>query len=326
MDVLFHSLDYIELPQDASVAVLNARHHERLRDFSHLTLQQDFKPYADELLTAGFVLSELGEIAAQDVVFLNVPKTVVEAKYLIACGLRIVRDGGVFVCAAANDANGTRLAKWLKEFGLRDVQSLSKDKARVCWGVVDGFDNHVVDEAYEAGLPQRLDTGFVSQAGIYGWDKIDQGSEILAQHLPKLSGRGADFGCGYGYLVRTVLQHKNVSELICIDADKRALECCMRNCEDDRVSMRWEDLTKRVDGLNDLDFIVMNPPFHEGKAADSNIGKAFVVRVAASLKQGGVLYMVANVHLPYEDVLQDKFSRVEKMHEGGGFKVFSAVK
>jgi 16S rRNA (guanine1207-N2)-methyltransferase len=70
----------------------------------------------------------------------------------------------------------------------------------------------------------------------------------------------------------------------------------------------------------------MNPPFHEGRMTDSSIGVSFIRNAAAALHKGGMLYMVANSQLPYENVLKDHFGVVTKLDEKSGFKVYSAVK
>ena len=56
------------------------------------------------------------------------------------------------------------------------------------------------------------------------------------------------------------------------------------------------------------------------------IGQKFIETAASSLKKSGVLYMVANAHLPYEAHLQRYFASVEKTIEEQGFKVFKAIK
>ena len=53
---------------------------------------------------------------------------------------------------------------------------------------------------------------------------------------------------------------------------------------------------------------------------------AFIRQAAAMLKRGGTLWMVANRHLPYEAELKAAFKRVTPLEEGGGFKLFEAVK
>lgn len=44
------------------------------------------------------------------------------------------------------------------------------------------------------------------------------------------------------------------------------------------------------------------------------------------LRRGGVLYMVANRHLPYEAALAEQFARFSQVGDGAGFKLIEAVK
>ena len=69
----------------------------------------------------------------------------------------------------------------------------------------------------------------------------------------------------------------------------------------------------------------MNPPFHAGGADDVGLGRAFLERARAVLRQGGVLWMVANRHLPYEADLAALFAKVEAVKETGRFKVIRAT-
>jgi 16S rRNA (guanine1207-N2)-methyltransferase len=70
----------------------------------------------------------------------------------------------------------------------------------------------------------------------------------------------------------------------------------------------------------------MNPPFHEGKSADSGIGRDFIVSAHAALRPRGTLWMVANTHLPYEAVLSEVFFKYKEVAHASGFKVFRAEK
>ena len=78
--------------------------------------------------------------------------------------------------------------------------------------------------------------------------------------------------------------------------------------------------------LKDLDFIVSNPPFHEGGGEDKALGQAFIRAAAAALRKSGTLWLVANRHLPYEAILAESFAKVRLVGEGGGYKVFEARK
>lgn len=261
-----------------------------------------------------------------------VPKNAAESLYAIAQALAALKPGGVIVCAGDNKAGGARLKKNLQLFGLKNIREESKNKARVAWAVKDSLKQDEIEVALAAGSMQFvLNESFVSMPGIFGWDKIDKGSEILVQHLPDdLKGAGADFGCGYGFLSSHVLRDApGISVFSCIDADFRALRAVQENIKTlgfSPVKFLWEDLTAPVSGLAGLDFVVMNPPFHEGKGTDVSIGLAFIKTARESLRHGGVLWMVANSSLPYEAALDELFEKTEKPFEGGGFKIFRAEK
>jgi 16S rRNA (guanine1207-N2)-methyltransferase len=54
------------------------------------------------------------------------------------------------------------------------------------------------------------------------------------------------------------------------------------------------------------------------------LGQGFLRRAHALLRKGGVAWIVANRHLPYEKVLTPLFARVELRSDGPGYKVFEA--
>lgn len=334
LDTLFYCFTegHENLP-NGQIAFLGAQYHPFLDSRkSQFTLQQFFKPYAQDLENRNFkVEPEFLDNREFSTVFVLLPKNVIEAQYWIALALSCLGDNGILICAADNKAGGARIQKILQDFGLEDVQSISKNKAKAVWGVKKNVNNDLIKNALQNGRMQLVeDINFVSQPGIFGWDKIDKGSEILTKHLPKdFTGSGADFGCGYGFLSHHILSSTGVlKKLYCVDADYRAVQVSRENLKNSscEIAFMWDDLTQPKNELKNLDWIVMNPPFHEGKKADFDIGVSFIKIACHSLRSSGNLWLVANAMLPYEDVLKMHFSSVEKKFEGSGFKVFCAVK
>lgn len=320
--------------QKKRAVFLGARSHPSLRAFdpARLVLQQHFKPYEAELRRAGFTVApELLQDQAQGFALALVlaPKNIAEARRIIAQAIQALGAGGTIVCAADNKAGGQRLAGLLQDFGVGRVQQLSKNKARAAYGICDQPESSALDSALSDGGVQPVCSGaFYSQPGLFAWDRIDRGSALLAQHLPAdIEGVCGDFGCGYGYLSHAVLSRStSIREMICADADARALAACERNLEGFRVRKRfvWEDLSRAVKSLHNLDAVVMNPPFHEGRATEADLGRGFIAAAHAALRPGGRLYMVANRHLPYEDLLRELYSSGERLYEGEGYKIYFA--
>ena len=109
-----------------------------------------------------------------------------------------------------------------------------------------------------------------------------------------------------------------------------ALDCLRRHGAAEAVVVRapgaWElPLTcKALLAQGRFDAVVSNPPFHVGSRSVPALGRAFIAAAARALKRDGQFLMVANRHLPYEDVLRDVFGRGELLAEQGGFKVYRA--
>ncbi|MCK6417857.1 MAG: methyltransferase [Alphaproteobacteria bacterium] len=292
---------------------------------------QPFKPEAEQLENNGIKIftdfKSLFESGPLDrslaAIFVALPKNIEEARVLLAQSLSLLPSGGVLAASAANDAGGKRIAGLFKELGLDQIQRISKRHARLVWAVC------AAPYPTPPESIQKNAAGFWSQPGLFSWDRLDPGSALLMTFLPvDLQGRGADFGCGYGALCAHVLkQNPAIAALDCIDADARTLICCEKNLEGLSGSRRflWRDLTQPQPDLNNrYDWIIMNPPFHEGKIEKNIIGQRFISVAAQSLKPGGRLYMVANTHLPYEAMLQSHFAEFQIIKKENGFKIIVA--
>jgi len=249
------------------------------------------------------------------------PPGAVERRYVLALVLRALEPGAALVAMAPKDKGGSRLKKELEAFGCQGEDS-AKRHHRICHAERPA-DLSEIDEAIAEGAP-RMVGGLWSQPGVFSWDRVDPGTSALLKALPPLAGQGADLGCGIGVLAHALLAAPAVTRLHLIDVDRRAVECARRNVNDPRAEFAWADATTVP--LDGLDFVVMNPPFHEAGWETKALGQRFIEAAHRALKKGGVLWMVANVHLPYEGVLEPLFARVERRDGGGPYKVFEARK
>lgn len=275
------------------------------------------------LIPGSTALEEIAPGSAE-AAMIYAPPGVVERRYTLALALQALKPGGRLDVMAPKDKGGSRLGKELKAFGL-EVNETAKAHHRRCVVIrpetIDGLDTAILEGAPR--LVPGLDAW--SQPGVFAWDRIDPGSALLAQHLPPLKGAGADLGCGFGALATVVLRSPAVTSLRLIDLDRRAVAMARKNVTDPRATFDWADVrTLAADAV--LDFIVTNPPFHDGGSEDKRLGQKFIRQAAALLKKGGVLWLVANRHLPYEAELNEAFKRVRPVADAGGYKIFEAVK
>ena len=253
------------------------------------------------------------------------PPGTLERRYTLALALRAVAVGGTFVALAPKDQGGTRLRKEMQAFDCAIEETARRHHRIVTCKRPERLTG--IDEALAAGGPQLLpDLGLWSQPGVFSWDRIDPGSALLLQHLPALSGRGADFGCGVGVLARAVLASPKVAQLTLVDIDRRAVQAAQRNLDDPRLRFHWIDVREPNPDLTVLDFVVMNAPFHDAGTEDRGLVLNFVKRAAETLRPGGVCWLTANRHLPYEGAMKPLFKRVDLTIETGGYKIYEAHK
>lgn len=261
--------------------------------------------------------------ASLDSIVIAAPPGAIERRYVLAQALRALKPGGALTAVAPKDKGGMRLRKELAGFGCT-VSEQSLRHQRLCACVRPeapiGLETAIAEGGQQT--PPRL--GLVSQPGVFSWDRPDPGSQLLAAYLGGLAGAGADLGCGVGMLALSVLASPKVTALTLVDIDRRAVEAARRNVADPRAAFLQADLREPTPSLAGLDFVVMNPPFHDGGEEDRSLGQAFIRRAAAMMRRGAVLRLVANIGLPYEATLAEAFDQARRLEQAGGYKVLEA--
>lgn len=330
LTALFYALEtQPELPvaTAARILFLRAQAHpglEAMKD--RLTCEQTWKPH-----TAGLEAMEIRhtrEATGQYDLILLLPDRQRDSILSdFAHAYELLAEGGTLVTALHNDWGAKRMEQHLAEVA-GTAQTLSKNHSRVFWATrTSDWKTDILDQWKTNGAMQRILEGrFWSQPGLFNWDHIDEGSALLIQHLPHtLSGNIADLGSSWGFLSDHLLRScPNLRSLDMYEADARALECARRNTGLIPVPVRprilWKDVTQGV-GTATYDNIVMNPPFHDGREANSMLGLKFITVAAQALRTTGDLWLVANRHLPYENLMKEAFEHHSTIAESRSFKI-----
>jgi 16S rRNA (guanine1207-N2)-methyltransferase len=268
-------------------------------------------------------LASLADASLDEAMILAPPGTL-ERDHVLAQALRALKPAGGLTVFAPKDKGGSRLKTALERFGCA-VSEDARRHHRFCYVARPG-DLKGIAEGIAAGAPRLVASlGLWSQPGVFSWDRLDPGSALLLDSLPEFSGKGADLGAGVGVLGHKLLAGAGVTKLTLVEIDRRAVEAAKRNLDDPRIDVAWADV-RRLDSLNGLDFVVMNPPFHDGGTEDRALGVAFIAAAAKALRKGGVCWLTANRHLPYEAPLDEAFAKVTLKAERGGYKIYEARK
>ena len=334
LDTLKLALDGggVTVPESGTVLFLRAEPGPVLpllpRD--RLTCQQAFKPPHDALKAAGYTLLAPGTETFEpaELTLILPPRQKDEARGLYARAMLAAPEGGVVLACLPNTLGAKTAEKTLGEIA-GETESLSKNKCRAFWARKDlsVFNTALAEAWVAAAQPQPVAGGAMwSRPGLFSWDRVDAGSELLAECIPEdIKGMGADLGAGQGYLTKEVLTHcPKISHMDLYEAEHRAIACATQTLEAfGNVTISWADVARDVPN-NRYDFILMNPPFHVGRADAAGLGQTFIQAASRALKPHGSLYMVANRHLPYEATVAACFKQYEIIEDSGGYKVIRA--
>ena len=272
------------------------------------------------LVPGAAALEEIGP-ESLDAMVVAAPPGALERRYILALAICALRPGAPLIALAPKDKGGARLGAELLGFGC-EVEETGRRHHRICRTLRPPHPRGL-DAARAAGALRFVEGVGWTQPGLFSWNRLDAGTRLLIDTLPQLSGRGADLGCGAGLLSRAVLAHAAVGGLALVDVDRRAIEAARRNVVDPRASFHWAD-ARALTGVSEMDFVVTNPPFHDGGKEDRRLGQAFIAAAHAALRSGGVLWLVANRHLPYKAALRSLFATVTLKAERDGYKVYEA--
>ena len=300
--------------------VLGADGAEDLSPFdrAQALIVEGMAQHYDALKARGFNVATKPE-GQFDTVLVTLPRARVAARARIAeAAAHLAPGGALWIDGQKTDGIEATLKEIKALGGISDTQSKAHGKiARV--------EDPSRIPAEWAARELSPAPGFITLPGVFSAESVDPGSAMLAAALPeKLPTRIVDLGAGWGWLSAQILTRPGIARLHLVEADHSALECARANITDPRAMFHWVDarsfrLPEPVNG------VIMNPPFHEGRAADPGLGAAFIKAAAGLLTTAGRLWMVANRHLPYEAELAQHFSEVSEIGGDNRFKVLTAT-
>jgi 16S rRNA (guanine1207-N2)-methyltransferase len=285
---------------------------------------QGFRPYFRTLEAAGRKVAPRGEGDGYAAALVLAGRHRGQNELRIAEALERVAPGGLILVAGSKDDGIASLRKRIGTL-VELEDALPKYHGLAFW-FRRPVDHDAAASLRAANPPVLVDGRFHTAPGMFSHEKMDAGSKLLVENLPAdISGRAADFCAGWGYLAAEVAARaKGLTALDLYEADFEAIEAAKTNVRADCAQrFFWHDLIgEAVEGRHD--WIVMNPPFHQGRAAEPDIGVALIKAAAKALKPGGRLVMVANRQLPYEAELAASFATASEIARDNHFKVLLA--
>ena len=316
----------LSLPDAGTITVLRATPSEFVisADRGRIVCEQGFRPLHDDLAARGVSVDPHVEGPATAVV-VNLGRTRAENLGNVGRGLRMLRAGGLLVVDGSKTEGVDSLARQVAKVLPLDSQ-FPKAHGRAFWLTRPETLPPEVAKWVAGAEPRKNDAGFLTGPGMFSPDHPDPGSVRLAEALDgRLKGRVADLGAGWGWLAHAALERcPAITAIDLYEAEALALDAARANVADPRASFHWSDVTRLGREVGPYDAVIANPPFHKGRAAEPELGVAFISAAARILKPGGRLLMVANRQLPYEAALTARFRQWERLREDGFYKVVMA--
>ena len=303
------------LPAEGRIAVYRPRAGDDLSALpkDRVVVLTGFKPDHDHFAGLGFAVEPAAPYAAA---LVCLPRARDHARALLAEAAAAVVPGGLIaVDGQKTDGIETALEDLRRQVTLGEALSKAHGKLAV-FAAGPGLADWAAQET-------RVD-GFITRPGVFSADGPDRGSALLAGLLPeKLGPKVVDLGAGWGYLSRAILAREGVKKLDLVEAEHDALDCARVNVVDPRAHFHWADALRfRPENLAET--VVMNPPFHTGRDADPALGVAFIAAARGMMAPDGVLWLVANRHLPYDAALSAAFLEVQEAGADSAFRVIRA--
>ncbi|MCT7947289.1 methyltransferase [Shewanella septentrionalis] len=260
-----------------------------------------------------------------DTVIVYFPKAKPLAPYLFNLAANHLVPNGQLLVVGENKGGIKSLVKLLPEYF---ATGMKLDNARHCLLFGSSLEGSAPAmklsdwvSQYQLSTPQG-EISICNLVGVFSEKRLDLGTELLLSHLPTLSGRVLDFGCGAGVIAAALLKAQPNLSLECVDINAMALASC-------ELTLAANGMTAKVypsDGLTQttgkFNGIISNPPFHDGLASTTSIAQNFVTDSAKQLQHNGIWQIVANRHLPYSDIIAAEFGQLKVVADNNKYKLY----
>lgn len=178
---------------------------------------------------------------------------------------------------------------------------------------------------------------FYSKPGVFGWNKIDKGTELLLLEVKKIfsheiktrkEGKNVkellDLGCGYGWIFLNIAQNTRLS-ITATDNNAAALLCAEKN----KMQCPTPELIEVIAGdcantiQKQYDFVLCNPPFHQGFKHAKALTTKFIHACKHKLKPSGLAIFVLNEFVTIDEDIDQASLKQTLLNKSSGFKVVS---
>ena len=271
-----------------------------------------------------------------DCVLALLPKSRAVWEQTVVDAATLLRDGGDFFLAGANNAGIKSAAKHVeKVFG--NVHVVAYRAGCRVLRAVKGLETRPPASEYYAWSTIQATVrdhtfSYVSKPGIFSWQRLDDGSRMLIEAMQdqplRADDQVLDIGCGAGVLTLVAAQQAHEGHVTGVDADCRAVEATRRTLALGEATNAEALLSDCVSAVSDRAFsaVVTNPPFHKQQSTSYATARQIIHDAHQVLRKRGRFYLVANAFLKYQPLIEETFGNVQLLRQNNRYRVWYATK
>ncbi|MBA6389814.1 methyltransferase [Colwellia sp. BRX10-3] len=159
--------------------------------------------------------------------------------------------------------------------------------------------------------------------GVFSQNALDTGTEILLAHLPDImAGKVLDFGCGAGVIAAYIGTVYPQTKLTLVDVSALALHSAQTTLSLNKLSGELIASNSLSDVRERYDFVISNPPFHQGVKTHYAATEQFLADIKQNLARNGCITIVANSFLKYLPIMQEAIGKTKTLAIKKGFAVY----
>jgi len=270
---------------------------------------------------------------AVDCVLLKIPKTLALLEHqLYALRLLLHHDTHIFAAGMSRHIHKSTLELFENILGPTTTTRAHK-KSRLILVERDhsmNEGNSQFPDSYEVEVDRCYK--IVNHASLFSRDRLDQGSQLLIEHMPigEQYRRIVDLGCGNGVLGIIAASLNPAANLLFCDESHMAIASARQNfqhafAQTRGVDFRVDDCLQTV-ATSSQDLVLINPPFHQQHSVGDAIAWKMFKDAQRVLVAGGELRLVANRHLAHHARLKKLFGNCETIAATTRFVILSSIK
>lgn len=290
-----------------------------------------------QVFAASFSLNELKKEAFDGIV-IYMPKSKQQLDMLIHNAAAMVKANALILIVGENKSGIKSVPKMLEKVG---VQVNKVDSAKHCGLYVTSVEtplsNFAIDDysIVRTYTVNEQEITVFSLPGVFGHKQLDLGTAFLLEQfslekLQDMKGELYDFACGTGiigcYFSKYANKYHNRLNVSMSDVSALATYCSEKTAELNDVSVNVVSCSGFVQQAMRFDYIVSNPPFHDGIKLDYMITENFIKQAFNGSKAYAMMTIVANKFLPYPDILQSVYKDYTEVAASNKFRVYSVTK